>query len=309
MPTTGARDPLRGPSTTGAANPLVGVGLGLRWDFLDDVLERLAHSGPLGVPFFELAPENYMRRGGFVADALARVVAGVPVLSHGLTLGLGDLAPFDEDYISQLAAFLRRTGAPFHSDHLCFGGVGGAVLHDLLPLPFTREAVTHAASRAREVEARLGVPFAIENVTHYLVPGAPEMSEADFIGEVCARSSAGLLLDVNNAFVNGENYGFDARAFIAKLPLDRVVSIHVAGHERVEEHGVIIDTHGADVIDPVLDLLAFAVERTGPVPVVVERDHQVPPYEELLVEVERVRAAYERGLAARRASSPEARAS
>jgi uncharacterized protein (UPF0276 family) len=285
-----------------------GVGLGLRWDFLDDVLERIDRGEPLGVPFFELAPENYMRRGGFVAHALERVAAATPVLSHGLTLGLGDLEPFDAAYLGELAAFLRRVEAPFHSDHLCFGGVGGAVLHDLLPLPFTREAAAHAARRAREVEDRLGVPFAIENVTHYLVPGVPEMTEADFIGEVCERSGAGLLLDVNNAFVNAANYGFDARAFVAKLPLERVVSIHVAGHERIAEHGVIIDTHGADVIDPVLDLLAFAVERTGPVPVVLERDHHVPAYGGLLAEVDRVRAAYERGLAARSAAE-EARAS
>ncbi len=286
-----------------------GVGLGLRWDFLDEVLERLDRDEPLGVPFFELAPENYMRRGGFVAHALERVVAAVPVLSHGLTLGLGDLEPFDAAYLDELRSFLRRVAAPFHSDHLCFGGVGGPVLHDLLPLPFTREAAEHAAARAHEVEDRLGVPFALENVTHYLVPGVPEMSEASFINEVCARSSAGLLLDVNNAFVNAQNYGFDARAFVEKLPLDRVVSIHVAGHERIEEHGVIIDTHGADVVDPVLDLLAFAVERTGPVPVVVERDHHVPPYDALLAEVGRVREAYERGLARHRAATKAVRAS
>ncbi|HVY46220.1 MAG TPA: DUF692 domain-containing protein [Minicystis sp.] len=280
------------------AGGLEGVGLGLRFEFLDEVLARLDEGRPLEVPFFEIAPENYMRRGGYVAHALERIAARAPLLTHGLTLGLGGVDPLDGAYLDELADFLARVEAPFHSDHLCFGGAGGAVLHDLLPLPFTREAARHAAARAREVAARLGVPFAVENVTHYVVPGAPEMDEAAFVTEVVREGGAGLLLDVNNAFVNAQNYGFDARDFIARLPLDRVVQIHVAGHERSEEDDVILDTHGADVIDPVLELLAFAVARTGPVPVVLERDHHVPDYDALLAEVARARAAYARGLEA-----------
>ena len=224
----------------------------------------------------------------------------MPLVTHGLTLDVGGLEPIDDGYLDELTRFVRRVASPFHSDHLCFGGVGGAMLHDLLPLPFTREAAAHAARRAREVEARVGVPLMLENITHYFVPGAPEMSEAAFIREVLDASGARLLLDVNNAWVNAQNYGFDARAFLLDLPLDRVVQIHVAGHVASPDEGILVDSHGADCVDPVLDLLAWTVERTGPVPVVLERDHAVPAYDALLEELARVSAAVDAGLCAAR---------
>jgi len=278
---------------------IAGVGLGLRFEILDDVVARLdAGEGLEGVGFFEVAPENYMRRGGYVPAALERIAAVFPLLSHGLTLSLGGLDPYDDAYLRELAAFVRRHRAPFHSDHLCFSGAGGRAMHDLLPLPLTREAAAHAARRAREAESRIGVPLVVENVTRYLVPGRPEMSEAAFLGEVLERSGARLLLDVNNAYVNALNDGADPLDFLGALPLDRVACVHVAGHERFEDLGLVVDTHGADVIEAVLALLTWTIERTGPVPVVLERDHRVPPLDVLLAEVARVSAAYDAGLAA-----------
>jgi hypothetical protein len=281
---------------------LEGVGLGLRWEFLDDVLERIDGGRALdSIPFFEVPPENYMRRGGFFPEALMRVRSRFPILTHGLTLSIGGLDPFDPDYMSELAGFLQDIDPPFHSDHLCFCGVSGRIVHDLLPLPLSRAAAAHAAGRIREAQDRIGRPLAIENITHYLVPGQHEISEADFIGEVLDRADARLLLDVNNVYVNAQNHGFDPIAFLEQIPLDRVIALHVAGHERSDEDDLWIDTHGADVCDPVFSLLEWVVERTGPLPVILERDNHVPPLCDLLGELGRVDAAYRRGLARRSA--------
>lgn len=282
-----------------ASHGVTGVGLGLRWQFLDDVLASLDEGAALPVPFFELSPENYMRRGGYFPAAIERVQARYPFLTHGLTMSVGGLDPFDPDYMRKLGRFLARLDPPFHSDHLCFGGVDGRILHDLLPLPQTTATAVHAAARIREAQDRIGRPMAVENITYYLVPGRPSLDEVDFLVEVLERADCGLLLDVNNVYVNARNHGSDPVAFIEKIPPQRVLSMHVAGHEWRDEHELIIDSHGADVIDPVLDLLAHAVARTGPVPVVLERDNNVPPLEALLAELRVVDAAYQRGLLAR----------
>jgi uncharacterized protein len=296
-------------------NPRIeGVGLGLRWEFLDDVLGALFGVGegrgagegddPLSaIAFFEVSPENYMRRGGFFPEALDRVRAAFPVLTHGLTMSIGGVDPYDAAYMRDLRRFLDRLCPPFHSDHLCFCGVDGRVLHDLLPLPLTRASAGHAADRVREAASRLERPMAVENITHYLVPGHASIAEADFLGEVAVRAGAGLLLDVNNVYVNAQNYGFDPIAFLKALPLERVVQIHVAGHERSDEDDVILDSHGAPVIDPVLALLEWVIERTGPLPVLLERDNNVPSFAELMRELTGVREAYQRGLSARRTTS------
>jgi uncharacterized protein len=292
-----------------SAAGLQGVGLGLRREILDELLEWMDAGDPrLGViRFFEVSPENFMRRGGFMPAALDRVRAAFPMVSHGLMMSLGALDPFDDAYFAELRRCLARIGAPFHSDHLSFSGAGGRILHDLLPLPLSRASARHAAARAREARDRLEMPFALENITHYFVPGEATLDEADFIADVLEESDAGLLLDVNNVYVNAQNYGFDAAAFLARLPLGRVVEIHVAGHERFAEDELIIDTHGAAVVDPVLSLLASAVARTGPVPVLLERDHDIPGVGELCAELAAIDAAYQRGVAAYRASAePEA---
>jgi len=270
-----------------------GVGLGLRWEFLEEVVE----GPPLPVAFFEVSPENYMRRGGYYPAQLERVRERYPLVSHGLTLSIGAVAPPPEDYLAELAREVARLGSPWHSDHLCFSTAGPRVLHDLLPLQFSRENVARVAERVRRVEDALGVPFALENISYYAHPGRREMPEAEFVTRVLAASGAGLLLDVNNAYVNAQNQGADALDFLSAIPLERVVQIHVAGHARRDD-GLVIDTHGAPVCDPVHDLLAWTVERTGPVPVLLERDNDVPPLAELIAEVEHLAAVYERGLTA-----------
>lgn len=279
-----------------------GVGLGLRWGFLDEVLASVrSEAPPLPVDFFEISPENYMRRGGYIPTALEEVRAAYPILSHGLTMSVGGTDPLNADYLRELAAFLPSVGAPFHSDHLCFGGSGGRLVHDLLPLPFIEEAVANVVERAARVKDAIGLPFAVENISYYVRPGAADMTESAFLRAVVEEADVDLLLDVNNVFVNSKNFDFDAWAFLESLPLERVVQIHVAGHEMRPEHGRIIDTHGADADDGVLTLLERVIQRIGPVPVLIERDTNIPAFDALLGEVARVRAAYDRGLSRRAA--------
>jgi uncharacterized protein (UPF0276 family) len=281
------------------------IGLGLRWEFLDEIVERTRAGEALPIDFLEIAPENYMARGGRQTAALSVLRERYPVITHGLTMSLGGVDPLDEAYLRDLAAFVAHTGSPWHSDHLCFGTVGGRALHDLLPVPFKRAAVTRVADRIRRARDVLGVPLAIENVSYYWHPGRAEMDEAEFLARVCEAADCGLMLDVNNAYVNATNFGFDADAWMRTAPLERVVQIHVAGHEwfSVDDRGLggpqaphapgamIVDTHGADVPDPVLALLGRVVARTGPVPIVLERDQNVPDLDALLEEMGRIRAA------------------
>lgn len=275
--------------TAGPSGPYPsGVGLGLRWDFLEEVVE----GPPLPVAFFEVAPENYMRRGGYFPALLDRVGERYPLVSHGLTLSIGAIAEPEQSYLEDLRAFVRHVGSPWHSDHLCFSSAGPVVLHELLPLKFSEANVKRVAARLRRVEDFLEVPLAIENISFYAYAGEPEMPEEEFIGRVLERSGCRLLLDVNNVYVNSQNHGYDPRDFIARLPLDRVIQLHVAGHTRRSE-GLIIDTHGAPVIDPVYELLDFTLRRTGPVAVALERDNDIPPLETLIDEVRRLAAVYE----------------
>jgi uncharacterized protein len=267
---------------------LGGVGLGLRWDFLEEVVD-----GPnLPIDFFEVSPENYMRRGGYYPEQLERLLGRYPLVTHGLTLSIGAIAEPDSQYLHELRREIARTHSPFHSDHLCFSSAGPRSLHELLPLQQSRENVRRVAERARRMSDVLGVPFALENITYYVHPGRAELPELDFLMGVLEASDAGLLLDVNNVYVNAVNHGFDARAFIAALDLRRVVEIHVAGHSR-KASGLVLDTHGAPVSDPVLDLLAFTLSLTGPRPVLLERDNDVPELNELVGEVQKLRDIYD----------------
>jgi uncharacterized protein (UPF0276 family) len=253
-------------------------------------------TGSIALPFFEISPENYMRRGGYIPEALEYVAEHVPLITHGLCMSIGGTDPFDVGYFKHLSEFLRRFSPPWHSDHLCYSGVDGRILHELLPLPRTEAAAVHAAARVREAADRLGMPMAIENITYYVEVGASEMSELELVSQTLERADCGLLLDVNNVYVNSLNHRFDAREWLEGVDLTRVVQLHVAGYERWVEDELLVDTHGADVCDPVLELLSWVVERTGPVPVVLERDNHVPPFDALVAERERVDQAYCRGL-------------
>ncbi|MFO0635430.1 MAG: DUF692 domain-containing protein [Nannocystaceae bacterium] len=270
-----------------------GVGLGLRAAFIEKV-ERGDADGR--VAFLEIAPENYMHRGGKAPQRLARIAERIPLLSHGLMMSLGSTDPLDRDYFANLREFLARIDAPWHSDHLCWSGLDGALLHDLLPVPFTTASATRIASRVREAQDRLGVTMAVENVSWYLQLGQPQKDEPDFVTEVLERADCRLMLDVNNVFVNSVNHGFDPYAWLAKVPLDRVIQLHVAGHDRWEED-LIVDTHGNDVRDEVYDMLGWVIERTGPKPVVLERDSDIPPLPRLLDEVARIDAVYQAAVA------------
>ena len=281
--------PLKQRSGREERSAITGVGLGLRWDFLEEVLERPA----LDVAFFEVSPENYMRRGGYYPAALETIGERYPLVSHGLTLSLGAIHEPEPDYLNELRTEVHRLRSPWHSDHLCFATAGDRVLHELMPLKFCRENVTRVADRMRRVEDFLGVPLLIENISYYVHPGRAELPETEFIARVLDRSQAGLLLDVNNVYVNAQNHGFDAWQFMREIPLDRVVEIHVAGHSRFDDD-LIIDTHGTTVSSPVLDLLSWVLERTGPVPVLLERDNDVPPLDTLLEELDTIRTVYER---------------
>ena len=258
-----------------------GIGLGLRAAFIDRVARGDADGA---IAFVEVSPENYMHRGGGMPRALGRVAERFPVVTHGLMMSLGGTDPFDDEYFATLRGFLDRHDTPWHSDHVCWSGIDGAMLHDLLPVPFTSRAAQRVAERVIEARDRLGRPMAVENISWYLELGAPQLDEPAFLCEVLERSDAQLLLDVNRVFVNAQNHGFDPYDWLGKIPLERVVQLHVAGHEAWDAT-LVVDTHGADVRHEVYDMLAWVIERVGPKPVVLERDSNFPELPVLLEEV------------------------
>jgi uncharacterized protein (UPF0276 family) len=274
---------------------IAGVGLGLRWQFDEDLVETLPP-----VDFLEVIAENYIARGGYHGEALAYLADRYPIVTHGVSLSLGGTDPLDPIHLRELADFVRQVRSPWHSDHLSFGTSDGRALHDLLPIAFTEAGVRRLVSRIRRAQDVFGVPLAVENISFYLPPGPDEMGEAEFIARVCDGTGCGLLLDVNNLYVNATNFGFDPRGWLAAVPLDRVVQLHVAGHEWFDETldpqpagrpgALIVDTHGAEVPDPVLALFSEVIAQLGPVPVVLERDYKVPALGDLLAEIDRIKA-------------------
>lgn len=267
-----------------------GVGLGFRMKIARDLL-LAEHTN---AQFIEVAPENYLGIGGTRARLLAAAAERWPVVCHGLCGDFSGAAPLDRELLSELKAFLKRFGAGWYSDHLCLTHAAGAELHDLLPLPHNAEAVTRAARRVREVRQLLDVPIAVENVSAYTRMPGGELDEPAFVRAVLEEADCLLLLDVNNVYVNAVNFGLDPKAYIEALPLERVVQIHVAGH--VEERpGLLIDTHGAAIIDPVYDLLEWTLAKLPKrAPVLLERDHNFPPLAELEAELGRLRGIVER---------------
>ena len=282
------------PGKARASNQLEGIGLGLR----QPLAAELFQAAPPGLRWLELHPENYLARGGRYAALLASARERYPLLTHGLSMGFGSLRPFEPDYLRALRTLIRELDCPWHSDHLCFSEVDGVYLHDLLPLPFTRESIDVAVARIREASAALEVPIAVEHISYYASPPGRELDEADHLHEILERADAKLLLDVNNVFVNAQNHGFDARAFVDRLPLSRVVQLHVAGHH-VRADGVRIDTHAAPVCEEVYELFAYTMQKLArPLPVLLERDDQFPPFAELEQEIARLDQIYRAALAA-----------
>jgi uncharacterized protein (UPF0276 family) len=274
-----------------------GVGLGLRYALVEELLGRSPAEIP-AIRWLECHPENYMRRGGLWPRNLERCRERWPFATHGLAMSLGGVDPLDPAYFATLRRFLADLEVPWHSDHLCFSVAHGVATHDLLPMPWNESTVRHFAARIREAQDRLPTTLAVENVSYYVRPRGSDLDDGEFVAGVVRESGCKLMLDVNNVWVNAKNHGHDPKAVLAKMPLDQVVQIHVAGHW-YEEPDFIIDTHSESVCDEVYDLLAWTLERTGRVPILLERDDEFPPFEELYAEIVRLdalwRAAPDRG--------------
>lgn len=260
------------------------VGLGLRRELIAELSEGEAAT----LSFLELAPENWLAMGGRSARQLQAIVDRYPLVCHGLSLDIGGPRPLDQTLLRRVRDFMRQHGVRLYTEHLSWCGDDGH-LYDLLPIPMTGDAVKWVAGRIRQAQDMLGQRIGIENASAYIIPPGAEMDEASFIRAVVEEADCWLHLDVNNIYVNSRNFGFDPHAYLQSLPLERVCYIHVAGHY-VEPDGLLIDTHGAEVIDPVWTLLAEAYQRTGLVPTCLERDFNIPPLAELLLETEQIRA-------------------
>lgn len=264
------------------------------------MMRELRDRADLPVDFMEIAPENWLRVGGSWGRQFRHFAERYPLLAHGLSLSLGGPAALDEDFLHEIRAFLDEHDIRYYSEHLSYCSDEGH-LYDLMPIPFTAAAVTHVAGRIRRAQEILQRPIAVENVSYYAAPGA-EMTEVDFVTAVLEEADCGLLLDINNVYVNSINHRYDPREFVRAMPVERVVYFHVAGHY-VEAEDLRVDTHGADVCDPVWDLLDYAYGHCGVVPTLLERDFNIPPVDVLMREVAIVRDLQRKHLATERRSS------
>ncbi len=257
-----------------------GAGLGFR----RELIPALKAGVPDAIRFFELAPENWAGMGGHSGKDLRHFTERHPFVCHGLSLSLGGPTPLDEALLRRIKAFMAEHGMGLYTEHLSWCSDDGH-LYDLLPIPFTGDAVRWVAGRIRRAQDILEMKIGIENASYYVAPPGAEMSETEFIAAIIAEADCLLHLDVNNIYVNSRNFGFDPLAFMTALPLERTCYIHVAGHY-TEPDGLLVDTHGAPVIDPVWSLLEEAYRRVGPVPTCLERDFNIPDLAELTAEVE-----------------------
>ncbi len=264
------------------------VGIGYRKDFADEFLS----SAVLKPDFIEVAPENWMGIGGYWKRELKKVLEKYPLYCHGLSLSVGSPEGIEVDFVKKVKAFLDETQAVLYSEHLTFSKVDNAHLYDLLPIPFTQEAIDRVSENILKVQDILGRRLILENGSYYTVLKA-EMSEEDFVNEIVNRTDCELLLDVNNVYVNSFNHHYDARKFISKMPLDKVKYIHMAGHLQVNNK-LIIDTHGADIIGAVFDLFSYTIAKLNrDVPVLLERDFNIPELSELQTEINELRSIKE----------------
>ncbi|MDH4030459.1 MAG: DUF692 domain-containing protein [Chromatiales bacterium] len=261
--------------------PVTGAGLGLRRSMLKECMQS-----PPEVDFMEVAPENWMGVGGPLGRKFRWFTERYPFVCHGLSLSLGSPSPLDEHFLHRLKRFLDTHDVRFYSEHLSYCSDDGH-LYDLMPIPFTTEAVQYTAARIRRTQEILERRIAIENVSYYAAPGQ-EIEEIEFIRSVLDEADCDLLLDVNNIYVNSINHGYDAETFLKALPAERVVYFHVAGHY-VEAEDLRVDTHGADICDPVWQLLETAYAHFGVVPTLLERDFNIPPLKSLMGEITRIR--------------------
>ncbi len=257
----------------------LGVGVGFRPQHAKEVLDV---GGSPDVAWYEIVSENFMVGGGRPMDNLARLLDRWTVIPHGVSMSIGATEKFDADYLARLKTLVRRTNAPYFTDHLCFCKAEGLDLHDLLPMPYTKETVEHVTARIRYVQNTIEKPFAIENVSSYLAYRSSEMPEHEFIAEIAERADCGILLDVNNVFVSAFNHGFDAEKFIDGIPAERVVQIHLAGH--MDKGSYLLDTHSDHVREEVWKLYERAMKRIGRVSTLIEWDTLIPTFDVLAKE-------------------------
>lgn len=260
--------------------PIAGVGMGLRRALLREQLRAVQQSDCL-IDFFELAPENWLDVGGRYGAALAQIAERRPLIAHGLSLSLGGTDALDLAHVQAIKAFLTRFDIQIYSEHLSATAIDGQ-LYDLAPLPFARDMVAHISSRIMRTQDLLGRRIAVENSSYYLML-SNQMTELEFICAVLERADCELLLDVNNVYVNSQNHGYDPRAFIDALPSERIRYLHIAGHDN--SNTPIVDTHGAGVCKSVWQLLDYTIAQHGTRPTVIERDFNMPPFDELLYEL------------------------
>ena len=262
--------------------PVSGAGLGLR----RPIANELMADPPADIDFMEVAPENWINVGGSLGKKLRFFTERYPFVIHGLSLSIGSPAPLDEQLVRDIKNFMNDHNIRLYSEHLSYCGDDGH-LYDLMPIPFTEDAVKYVAERVRRVQVILGQRMALENVSYY-TPTDTTMNEADFINAALQEADCDLMLDINNIVVNSINHRYDAHDFMLKMPADRIRYFHLAGHY-VEAEDLRIDTHGAAVDDQAWQLLAAAYEHFGPVPTLLERDFNFPPIEDLLDELRRIR--------------------
>jgi len=262
--------------------PYLGYGLGLRKEHYETVLNERPK-----VDWFEIVSENYMVDGGKPLDYLTRIREHYPMVMHGVSMSIGSTEPLNFNYLKQLKELIKRVEPEWISDHLCWTGVNGLNLHDLMPLPYTEEAIQHVADRVSQVQDYLGQQILLENVSSYVSYTDSVMTEWEFFREVTKRADCNILLDINNIYVSAYNHNFDPFTYLTAMPGERVHQFHLAGH--THENNLIIDTHDHPIADPVFDLYAAAVEHFGRVSTMIERDDNIPPLQELLDELEHVK--------------------
>lgn len=260
--------------------PALGAGAGLRHSHFEEII-----SSRPDCDWFEVITENFINYGGWVRECLREIGKHYPLVAHGVGLSVGSTDPLDMEFISKLKLFAEEIKSPWVSDHLCFTMVDHTNLNELIPLPFTSEAVNNCAERIKIIQDQVGKPFLVENVTRYITVSQREMSEAQFISDVLEKADCGLLLDLTNVFLNSRYHNFDSFKFLDSLPLERVAQIHLAG-SRVNDRGEIIDAHNAPVFPEVWELLKYTLKVTGPTSLLIEWDNDLPPLGTLLNEVQ-----------------------
>jgi uncharacterized protein (UPF0276 family) len=265
-----------------STQPFLGYGLGLRKEHYETVL---AKHPP--VDWFEIISENYMVDGGKPLYYLDHIRETYPIAMHGVSLSIGGTDPLDRDYLMRLKTLANRVKPAWVSDHLCWTGVQGTNLHDLMPLPYTPETVNHVAERVTQVQDYLGRQILLENVSSYVAYATSVMTEWEFLCEIAETADCLILLDVNNIYVSAMNHNFDPYAYLSGIPVERVRQFHLAGHTCQQD--LIIDTHDQPIVDPVWNLYAAAVRRFGHVSTMIERDDNIPPLSDLLDELKQAR--------------------